>query len=84
MADNRFEVVPPDTLILEIVAAFESIAVVIALCWAVKVPAFRPKEIPLPSANVMADSRFEVVPPDTLMLEIVAAFESIAVVIALC
>jgi hypothetical protein len=46
MADNRFEVVPPDTRMPEMVAAFESIAVVMALCWAVKVPAFRPKEIP--------------------------------------
>lgn len=44
------------------------------------VEAFKPNETPLPSANVMADSRFEVVPAETRILLRVAAFDCMAVV----
>jgi len=62
------------------VPLFEAIAVVIALCAPVIVPAFSPKLIPFELLKVNAEARLLVVPALRLMFEIVAALESIPVV----
>jgi hypothetical protein len=70
----------PADVFTNLLPASDTIAVVIALWLPVIVEPSSPKLIPFEFEKVIADRFADEVPPLTLMFEMVAAFESIAVV----